>query len=489
MKKFFFLFIACVLITINSHAQVAGYIFSQATSTYTEITGGTILGDTMIDEQRFVDPAVPLGGTALTGPGLPIGFNFIYNGNIYNVFAVNTNGWISFGQSTLTPNPVDMTSTSYILPISTTSAAPAVLQNRLSLFGRNIAAQFGSDLEYETVGTAPDRTLIIQWKHFRRNTQRGEDFNFQIKLYETTNVIEFVYGAVTVNANNATAPQIGLRGATNTDFNNRTTTTDWGATTAGSVYTASVTISLTVFPTPGLIYRWTPPVVYQYDAGITAINSPTGSVAPGSNNMTVTVKNYGTSALTSASIGWKVDGATQAPFTYSNAGLAQNATDGPFQIGTCNITATGNHSIKVWTSNPDNNTDQNLVNDTATQIVYVQSYGTIPYLQHFDNIWTSKLATDDAPDQYWLNTPATGNNSWRRDDDGASATWTGTGGVYTPAGANSTVHSARFHTNGTVSGTTGTLDLFLDFSPVGAKLLKFWNINTGGTDSLLDLTL
>jgi len=483
MKKLFILLMLMAAVSIAS-AQVAGYTFSQSTSTYTEITGGTVLGDTTIDEQRFVDPAVPLGGTTLTGPGLPIGFNFIYNGNTFDVFAVNTNGWISFGQSTLTPNPVDMTSTSYILPISTASTAAAVLQNRLSLFGRNIAGQFGSDLEYLTSGTAPNRILTIQWKHFRRNTQIGEDFNFQIKLYETTNEIEFVYGAVTVNASNATAPQVGLRGAANTDFNNRTTTADWSATTAGTVNTASMTISLTVFPTSGLTYTWTPPVVYQYDAGITAINSPAGAISLGSNNVNVTVKNFGTSTLTAATIGWKVDGTSQTDFAYTNPGLVQNATDGPILIGTYNFTTTGSHIIKVWTSNPNGNTDQNTVNDTVTQNVYVQNYGPIPYLQNFDNTWMNKLATDDAPDQYWLNTPSTGSNSWRRDDDGASAAWTGTGGAYTPAGANSTVHSARFHTNGTVSGTTGTLDLYLDFSPVGTKLLKFWNINTGGTDSL-----
>ena len=86
---------------------------------------------------------------------------------------------------------------------------------------------------------------------------------------------------------------------------------------------------------------------------------------------------------------------------------------------------------------------------------------------------------------YWINTPATGNASWRRDDYGATAAWANaTRGAYTPAGVgNAPLHSARFHTAaGVVS--TGTLDAYINFSTVGSKTLKFWNINTSGTDTL-----
>src|SRR5690606_14911997 len=52
------------------------------------------------------------------------------------------------------------------------------------------------------------------------------------------------------------------------------------------------------------------------DAGISAITSPTGSVTPGvSQPVTVTLQNFGTMPLTSATINWSVNGVAQTPFS------------------------------------------------------------------------------------------------------------------------------------------------------------------------------
>jgi hypothetical protein len=83
MKKITLLFMF-LLTTCFVQAQVVAYSFGQSTGTYSEISGGTLLGTETSDDQRFVDPAVPAGGTTLTGVGLPIGFNFVYNGVSYD---------------------------------------------------------------------------------------------------------------------------------------------------------------------------------------------------------------------------------------------------------------------------------------------------------------------------------------------------------------------------------------------------------------------
>jgi hypothetical protein len=60
----------------------------------------------------------------------------------------------------------------------------------------------------------------------------GDSWSFQIRLSETSNQISVVYGTMTSDALSNTV-QVGLRGASSADFNNRTTTTDWSASTAG----------------------------------------------------------------------------------------------------------------------------------------------------------------------------------------------------------------------------------------------------------------
>jgi len=194
-------------------------------------------------------------------------------------------------------------------------------------------------------------------------------------------------------------------------------------------------------------------------------------------------------ALTSASIGWSVNGAAQSAYAYTNTtGLATGAMDGPLTIGSYNFSSTGFYTIKAWTSMPDGNADTNNANDTVSKVIYAQPYANLPFLEGFDSTWINKNAIKDVPSIYWSNNPATGNDSWRRNDDTLSAPWTnsagGTNGFYAPAGADSTIHSARFHTWDAPKGTSGDMDLYLNFTPAGGKQLTFWYMNVDGTDSL-----
>lgn len=237
------------------------YTFSQSNGTYTAISGGTVLGNTASDDERFLDPAIPLGGNAFTGVGLPIGFNFVFNGTTYDRFAVNTNGWISLGSSTFTP-AVDMNSSSSYAPLSSTSTVVASNRvARIAGFSRDLQAQAGSEIRYELIGTAPNRELVVQWKNYAKYLAIGDSFNFQIRLQETTNAVSIVYGTMTNNAT-ATTADCGLRAAPNTpasNFSNRSTATDWNATTAGTTATATVLLSNTIAPASGLTFAWTPP--------------------------------------------------------------------------------------------------------------------------------------------------------------------------------------------------------------------------------------
>ncbi|HMU46300.1 MAG TPA: HYR domain-containing protein [Chitinophagaceae bacterium] len=266
MRKLYLFFTCFFLFFLaqKQFAQVSAYSFSQSVGTYTEITGGTVLGNTSTDDQRFVDPSVPLGGSTSTGPGFPIGFNFEYNGNTYDRFAVNANGWICLGQSALTPS-VDMNTSSAYTPLASTATnTPSFLRSRIAGMGRDLVATTGAELRIETIGSAPNRQCVIQWKGYHRfsaaGTGAGDNFNFQIVLNETSNVINVMFGSMTFGTSSSTNTHVGLGGTLSTDFNNRTTTTDWNATTAGATNAVGCTISSTVtVPANGRTLTWTPP--------------------------------------------------------------------------------------------------------------------------------------------------------------------------------------------------------------------------------------
>lgn len=66
----------------------------------------------------------------------------------------------------------------------------------------------GASLAYEVQGTSPNQVLVIQWRSVRRaqhNTNNHRRFNFQIALFEGTDVIEIRYGETATSGNPATA--------------------------------------------------------------------------------------------------------------------------------------------------------------------------------------------------------------------------------------------------------------------------------------------
>lgn len=235
------------------YTQVTSYTFQNTSGTFTSITGGTVLGTTANDEQVFNNNTTGAAGPQ-TDIGFPIGFNFTYNGSVFDRFAVNTNGWITLGTGTFTIGGT----AAPISNVGTTGFA-----NILSAMGRDLQGQTGSEISYLLTGISPNRVLVIQWLNYRRySIASGESFNFQIRLNETDNSINFVFGTLTTtNTSTSTATnttQLGIRGTTNSDFKNRTTITSWSASGAGTINTNTMRLTTTVGPASGLTYTWTP---------------------------------------------------------------------------------------------------------------------------------------------------------------------------------------------------------------------------------------
>jgi trimeric autotransporter adhesin len=114
-------------------------------------------------------------------------------------------------------------------------------------------------------------------------------------------------------------------------------------------------------------------------------------------------------------------------------------------------------------------------------------YTGLPYTESFENTWINGCDTRDVPNDFWSSDPATGDESWRRNDDGTSAGWFSNNGAYAPAASQGSF-SARFHTYDANSGAHGNFDLHINASTAAAnKRLSFSYINTSGNDSLVVL--
>ena len=145
-----------------------------------------------------------------------IGFTFNYNGVAFTQFVLNTNGFIKLGNAT--PSVANLF---YSTANGTTggvfnSALPADA-NMLCVFNHDLKpGTLAPEYRMNTSGTGTSHVCTIQYKNVRdtlNGTVAGQydDMSFQIRLYETTNVIEFVYGTWTASANASAFKRRGRR--------------------------------------------------------------------------------------------------------------------------------------------------------------------------------------------------------------------------------------------------------------------------------------
>ncbi|HRZ78243.1 MAG TPA: GEVED domain-containing protein, partial [Bacteroidales bacterium] len=97
------------------------------------------------------------------------------------------------------------------------------------------------------------------------------------------------------------------------------------------------------------------------DAGIVGITSPVHPNSPGLHSVSAVLMNFGTSTLTSATLGYSVDGVTGTPYSWT--GSLPNLGKDTVTVGSTTL-ANGLHNVKVWSSAPNAGTDSFSLNDT-----------------------------------------------------------------------------------------------------------------------------
>jgi hypothetical protein len=234
------------------------YGFTQTTGTYTPITGTVLSSGTSDDNSVYAASTLP--------------FTFTYAGTAYTSLRVSSNGFVTFGATA--PGGAVYTPLS-----STTNTGYAGAISAFGLDGGG-RSNTGAAISTATEGTAPNREFVVQYANWSAFGGVGGVENYQIRLAETTNVIRIVYGTFT-GVSAGTNPQVGLRGATNADFNNRTSTAGWELTNTAATVTNTSTVAVgpTLVPASGLTYIYTPSATAELPAIRPTATAITGSTA------------------------------------------------------------------------------------------------------------------------------------------------------------------------------------------------------------------
>lgn len=280
------------------NAQVSGYTFAASSGTYTPLSGGTDVDAIEADSQISSD--------------LPIGFTFNFDGNDYTTFRASSNGIISFGTSTSSQTTNDLDG---VGATARPLIAPLWDDNDGSATG-------GSQASYLLSGTAPNRVLTFEWLNWEWKYNSSDPvLSFQVKLYETSNVVEFVYS----DAGGAVASgsaSIGLSGIS--DFLSLD-----GTGTSPNVSSTTETSSISTKPAEGQTYTFTPPSCLAPNS-LSASNITTASADltwTEAGSATSWNIEYGVSPYTAtgtATISGVTDGGNGSP--YSLTGLSANTT-------------------------------------------------------------------------------------------------------------------------------------------------------------------
>jgi hypothetical protein len=308
MNGFKYLLLICFLfVTGNVWGQsTANYAFSTGASSLNVMTGATSLVTGNNDDWGSIV--------------LPIGFNFVYMGNVFSHISVNSNGQArlhtSSGASAIGGSAVS----SYTS--STVTLAPMAGDNEV-----------GNGMSFLVTGSAPNRKLIIEWNNFYAHwTDPASSGNMQLVLNETTGVFEYIYGNILNSSSSTTSRSI---------FHS-----------SGS--TANASAFVTVATTPTVNTSATSPTTNSFAASIAIANlanrmftfTPNVASVAGPTNLT-----FASVTATGMTLNWTAASPTTGIVRY----VVQRSTDGGVTFPVNTNVALGTNTLALTGLTPGTN--------------------------------------------------------------------------------------------------------------------------------------
>lgn len=162
MKRRLYSAVAAMLMALAATAQVTtAYDVSGSIGQYTEISGGTAIG--LLPEDEALNETVLDGeGHAIAKDtvvtGMPIGFDFKFNNQAMNRFAIGANGYLLLGRDRVVVNNSARNAFNLMSNDDVSNALGAVSRGKACRID-------GTEISYRTEGQAPNRTLTVQYKN------------------------------------------------------------------------------------------------------------------------------------------------------------------------------------------------------------------------------------------------------------------------------------------------------------------------------------
>lgn len=251
MRKLFIL-LSMLLSSYLGNAQL-NYSFSANSGGYNVLNGGI----------TAVLTAANPGGKTLQDESfsnnVPIGFTFQYNGANYSKIHLNSNGFAALG-STFVSNST--TEPSYqINDLRAGNGYKGAIRPILAPFWDDLTLPSASAVSYKTENSAPNRIFTVQWNSVGWQSSEAS-ISFQIKLYETTNIIDFIYRSEGGNGGTNKSASIGITSETSRktlfDLDSLSIISLKSTSNAPLTSTTDESDDISTKPANGQVYRFSP---------------------------------------------------------------------------------------------------------------------------------------------------------------------------------------------------------------------------------------
>ena len=314
-----------------------------------------------------------------------IGFSFNYNGQAFTEFIFNTNGFIKLGSTA--------PASAAIFGAAGQDGGGGVLHggtspNSIAVFNHDLTGTPGTQYRVQTTGLVGTRVTTIQWSGVTEKTttpaQQYSSMDFQIRLYEGSNIIELVYANFVANPTSADAfkvANVGLIGTNNTSTNliyvNKGSTGAWSTATFANTPTSatqSFNFRKTVPADNGRTFRFTPTLandltVFRVE-GLGKV--PVGYGGP--QIIRANIRNIGSNAVTTFTATLTITGANTFTDTKVINANVPAGSAGTISFDPVTFTNTGINNVNVTITTADDNQANNTSSFTQEVTPSVFSY-------------------------------------------------------------------------------------------------------------------